>query len=213
MPLMTCKGQNVAQGFTFLITENCNLRCKYCYEENKQSTTMSLDTAKKAIQFLKNSEPKFKRLNVDFIGGEPLLEVELIQSIIDEFKEQFKGHIWENEIIFSACTNGTQFYRPEVREFLLKNKDNFFLGISLDGIKLVHDMNRSGSYDEVMKYFKWWKTNFPFNTTKSTINHDSLPFLFESFKHLSELGIRDLYIIAYTKTTGKMAILKYTKES
>ena len=79
---------NEAQQLTFVVTQDCNLMCKYCYMLGKnKSKKMSFEMAKKAVDFfLDNNLIDTKYVILDFIGGEPLLEIELIDKIVDYYK-------------------------------------------------------------------------------------------------------------------------------
>lgn len=83
---------STAQSLTFIVTEDCNLRCKYCYITHKASNKkMNFSVAKKFIDYVLNSEMiKQHAVTLDFIGGEPLLEIELIDKICDYFKLKSK---------------------------------------------------------------------------------------------------------------------------
>ena len=82
-------GKGGAQSLTFVVTEDCNLRCKYCYVTHKsKGKVLNLETAKKFIDYLLTS-PDIHQSDsavLDFIGGEPLLEAKLIEDICDYFK-------------------------------------------------------------------------------------------------------------------------------
>lgn len=80
---------NDSQQLTFVVTQDCNLRCKYCYMTDKNNKNiMDFDTAKKIIDFFVDNRDLIFTTDyvvLDFIGGEPLLEIELIDNIIDYF--------------------------------------------------------------------------------------------------------------------------------
>ena len=97
---------------TFIVTHECNLRCSYCYEHNKGSGKMSLETAKKCVDLLfKEDESDNDYINsenyhgivLEFIGGEPLLEAELIDKTIDYFRAEAlkRNHRWLNNYMIS----------------------------------------------------------------------------------------------------------------
>lgn len=183
----------LAYNITFVLTEECNLRCRYCYEENKKKNVMTFEVAEKAIKYLATQKKRFDSVNWDFIGGEPLLEVGLIEKIILSIRKEFAGHpCMENEF-YSSTTNGTLFNSLEVREFLSKYPA-FQTGVSLDGIKEIHDYNRSNSFNAVMAGFAYWRKNFPAQSTKSTLNREALPRVFDSFKFLLSLGLRAIHM-------------------
>ena len=133
----------------FCVTRKCNLRCKYCYanQTNVDSKEMDFETARKAIDFFNERFPDI-RWKIDFIGqGEPLLNLDTVIYIVDYIKS-IKD---EKQLSFFLITNGT-LLKPEIYETLFKKGVN--LGISVDGTKANHNMNRvfsdgSGSYDQV----------------------------------------------------------------
>lgn len=148
---------------TFQVTDDCNLRCSYCYQINKGHHKMPLEVAKRFIDLLlENNETTSSYVDtstkraiiLDFIGGEPFLEVELMDQIIDYFVEQaiLRNHHWQYNYRISISTNGTLYFKPEVQKFIQKHKNVLSLGITVDGHKELHDACRvfadgSGSYD------------------------------------------------------------------
>ena len=138
---------------TFQVTEDCNLRCSYCYQGCKTHRKMSLETAKAAVDMLLAADERTNQyitstevagVVLDFIGGEPLLEVELIDQILDYFVAQtFRlHHPWATRWKASMSTNGTLYFRPEVQRFLDKWAKHLSLSISIDGDKQLHDSCR-----------------------------------------------------------------------
>lgn len=147
-----------------ILTEACNLRCKYCvysnqyeYHKTYSGKRMDFQTAKTAIDIYMELYNK-KRMNgfreiprISFYGGEPLLEYELIGKIIDYCKEEnFHPQ-------FLVTTNGTIFNKKIV-ELIVNN--NFNLTFSLDGNKMNNDRNRvfingKGTFNEIIKNVKW----------------------------------------------------------
>lgn len=165
---------------TLIITNDCNLRCEYCYIPGRKKTVMSYDVIDKALKIL----PVEATTYWDIIGGEPLLEIERIDYISEKLKDRDERHI------LNITTNGTLFWDPVVRQILEKYRKKKSVGLSLDGPKYVHDMNRCGSFDRVMEYFDWWKRTFPWCATKSTVNKKTLPYLAESVRFLVSLGLK-----------------------
>lgn len=185
----------IAQTVSFMVTEKCNLRCTYCYEENKKHITMDFQVAKDAVDYILSLPVKHEKGIFEFIGGEPLVEFDLVYDIITYIDNKLKelDHPWKDDRLYAITTNGTLF-TDRIKEVLERNRKMLSVGLSLDGTKEAHDLNRKnidggGSYDEIMKNFNWWRKTFPWNTIKATVNHDTLPFLFESVKHLIELGL------------------------
>lgn len=138
--------------FIISITEQCNLRCRYCcysgdYKNNRSHSYNHLTSTDidDIYSFIKNIA-KDKSIRIAFYGGEPLLNFSLIQYAISKGKE-----IWGNDIIFSISTNGTTLTFDRI-EWLIENKVELF--ISIDGTKMFHDRNRvdalgNGSYTKV----------------------------------------------------------------
>jgi radical SAM peptide maturase (CXXX-repeat target family) len=179
---------------TFMVTEECNLRCSYCYEENKCHKTMPFDIAKRAVDLL---SPDFKdsgKIYWEFIGGEPLLEIDLVDQITDYILQKSHKESWKSQQVFFITTNGTLLGDEKVRKYLLKDKCKKSVGLSLDGPRDVHNINRCDSWDVVMANFGWWRRNFPWCTTKSTVSQNTLPHLFRTIKFLTDLELTDIFI-------------------
>lgn len=102
-----------SQSLTFIVTEDCNLRCKYCYITHKSSNKrMSFDVAKKFIDYVFSGKLRLQEsVTLDFIGGEPLLEIDLIDKICDYFKlkSYLVGSPWYWNYRISICTNGVNY--------------------------------------------------------------------------------------------------------
>lgn len=189
-----------AQTLTFIVTEDCNLRCKYCYVTHKTSTArMSFETAKKFIDYIFTiKRPDQHAVILDFIGGEPLLEVELIDRICDYFK--YKAFALDDEWYWnyriSICTNGVNYHTEQVQKFIQKNYNKISVTITIDGTKEKHDMQRvfpngEGSYDIVAGNIPLWLEQFV-GSTKVTFASDDLPLLKESIIHLWNMGIEEV---------------------
>ena len=186
-----------AKLITFCVTEECNLRCKYCYMTGKNSfKRMSLDVAKRAVDFFLNQPPEEETVVWDFIGGEPSLEIELIDSISDYIKQQMflLDHPWFSDYMFSIGTNGILYRTEEFQNYIKKNAGHVSVSITIDGTKEKHDSMRvkldgSGSYDEVIESVRLWQTQFPNSTTKVTFSSDDLKYLKDSIVHLWDIGL------------------------
>lgn len=197
--------ERTAKHITFIVTKDCQLACKYCYLVGKNSNErMSFNVAKQAIDYILRNRQLFteKSVTFDFIGGEPFLEINLIDSICDYIKtELFKtNHIWFNDYMFSFSTNGINYNAPRVQEYIKKNKRHLSIGITIDGTRRKHDMNRvykngiNGSYDDVVKNIPLWLSQFPNASTKVTISSPDIPYVYESVLHLYSLGIHEVNI-------------------
>ena len=167
----------IAKNITFIVTKDCQLACKYCYLVGKNSKErMSWDIAKQAIDYILDNEQSFQEKSVvwDFIGGEPFLEIELIEKICNYIKiELFKrNHHWFDSYRFSFSTNGLNYHEEKVQSFIKKNIDHLSIGITIDGTELKHDLNRiykntgKGSYKDVVRNIPLWLEQFPGDGTK-----------------------------------------------
>lgn len=195
----------IAKSITFIVTKDCQLACKYCYLVGKNETErMTFSTAKAAIDYILSHEDDMPQASViwDFIGGEPFLEIDLIDKICDYLKiEMFRrNHHWFNSYRFSFSTNGINYDSEKVQRFIKKNRSHLSIGITIDGTEIKHDMNRvykgteKGSYKDVVRNILLWLEQFPGAGTKVTISSADLPYIYESVLHLYSLGIHDVNI-------------------
>lgn len=207
----------IAKSITFIVTKDCQLACKYCYLVGKNTKErMSWDVAKRAIDYILDHEADMKEESViwDFIGGEPFLEIDLIDKICDYLKvEMFRrNHHWFNSYRFSFSTNGINYSTDKVQQFIKKNHEHLSIGITIDGTKRKHDLNRiwktvdmeqgimpkpeeeHGSYDDVVKNIPLWLEQFPDAGTKVTISSADIPYIKESVLHLYSLSIHEVNI-------------------
>jgi uncharacterized protein len=170
---------------TLVVTEDCNLRCRYCYEPNKsRNHYMSLDVAQEAITYYMQEENEFDAVEFDFFGGEPMLAFGLIREVVDWFHSQE----WLKRHLFFIDTNGT-ILTDEIRSWLVENKGCVYVGVSLDGNKTAHDINRSNSYDRVRANLPFFMEHWPEQTAKMTISAETIPYVADSIIELEEIGI------------------------
>ena len=176
---------------------------------------MTWDVAKQAIDYILDRENEFREESViwDFIGGEPFLEIDLIDQICDYIKiEMYKReHHWFDSYRFSFSTNGINYHTEKVQRFIEKNYRHLSIGITIDGTRRKHDLNRiwktpemekglmpkqeeKGSYDDVVKNIPLWLEQFPIAATKVTISSADIPYIKESVLHLYSLGIKEVNI-------------------
>lgn len=195
----------LAKNITFIVTKDCQLACKYCYLVGKNTKErMSWEVAKKAIDYILDCEEEFREESViwDFIGGEPFLEIDLIDKICDYLKMEMyrRNHHWFNSYRFSFSTNGINYHEEKVQRFIQKNRNHLSIGITIDGTELKHDLNRvykhseRGSYQDVVRNIPLWLSQFPNAGTKVTISSPDIPYIKESVLHLYSLGIKDVSI-------------------
>lgn len=196
-----------AKSITFIVTKDCQLACKYCYLVGKnEKERMSWEVAQKAIDYILAHELDFTEESViwDFIGGEPFLEIDLIDKICDYIKKEMYrlNHHWFNSYRFSFSTNGINYETEKVQSFIQKNRSHLSIGITIDGTKKKHDLNRiwkgdgpeRGSYEDVVSNIPLWLSQFPHGATKVTISSADIPYIKESVLHLYSLGIHEVNI-------------------
>ena len=198
-------GSKSVKNIIFIVTKDCQLACKYCYLVGKNSNEkMTWEIGKQTIDYILNEFSQSKGIILDFIGGEPFLEIELIDRICDYFKvEAYKRDLaCFNNYRFNVSTNGINYNSPKVQEFICKNKKHVSIGITIDGTKRKHDLNRiwkgtnkeRGSYDDVVKNIPLWLEQIPNAETKVTISSADIPYIKESVLHLYSLGIHEVNI-------------------
>ena len=203
---------------TFQVTEDCCLNCSYCYQINKSHKMMSTETGKKIIDQLfrlyeeDNKEivinKDCKGLILDFIGGEPLMNIETIQNVTDYFVDCCvqKNHIWFNNFRISIATNGLLYFDEKVQRFLNKYHDFISLTVSIDGPQKLHDScrkdyNGNGSFTRAIKAMRYHRDHYQngdLSTIKITIAPENLPYLNEIFEfflneHASELNANPIF--------------------
>ncbi len=193
-----------AKNVTFVVTEDCQLRCRYCYMVGKNKAgRLPFEVARKAIDYLLGERELVTERSVvwDFIGGEPFLEVDLIDRICDTFKTRAYelGHPWFDSYRFSFSTNGLLYNDPRVQRFIDKNRTHLSVQITVDGTRAKHDLQRvypdgQGSYDDVVRNIPRWLEQFPESSTKVTVSSDDIPHIRESVLHLWGLGIKEVNI-------------------
>lgn len=196
---------------TINTTEDCNLRCKYCYETCKTTRKIDIDKCYKFIDLVL-SDDNFLGLTeeedmwiydgriFDFIGGDALMNVDVLEPVMKYIvsKIALREKPFKNGWRASISSNGCLFHKKEVRDFCEKYSKNLSLGISIDGCPEIHDKNRvfpdgTGSMETIMKWWPWYKKYFPREAeqTKATCARDSIPFLYESLVFMHEtLGMR-----------------------
>ena len=183
------------------IAHDCNLGCKYCFagegEYNGERGMMSYETGKKAFDFLVANSGSRKHLEVDFFGGEPTMNFEVVKKLVDYGRELEKKH--NKEFRFTLTTNGL-LLNDKMLEYINKEMSNVVL--SIDGRKSVTDMMRpfrnggKGSvYDLIVpKYQKVAESRGQINYyVRGTFTHNNLDFA-EDVLHLADLGFKQISI-------------------
>lgn len=150
--------QNIIKAMCLHVAHDCNLRCKYCFASQGdfkgQRLLMDLETGKKALIFLLENSGNRTNLEVDFFGGEPLMNFELVKELVKFGREEEKKY--NKHFRFTITTNGVLLDDKKI-DFINENMDNVVL--SLDGRKCINDEMRpttsgKGSYDIIVPKFQ-----------------------------------------------------------
>ena len=181
----------VCRNVTFQVTDDCCFKCSYCYQGHKGHKQMSKETAKAGIDLLfemyeKNDNDfinqNTKSIILEFIGGEPLMNIDLIDYICTYFMEKClkENHPWLYTWRGSITSNGVLIFNPKVKEFFNKFKDFVSFCITIDGPKDIHDACRiyptgEGTFNDTYAAIKEFnETIYKITNTKVTIAPDNL---------------------------------------
>ena len=177
------KRPTVVKALCLHIAHDCNLACRYCFagegEYKGDRSLMSYEVGKKALDFLVANSGSRRNLEVDFFGGEPLMNFKVVKQLVAYGRELEKTH--DKHFRFTLTTNGV-LLNDDIIEFANKEMDNIVL--SVDGRKEVHDYmrpckNGAGSYDLIIDKFK--KVAESRKQTKyyvrGTFTHNNLDFV------------------------------------
>ena len=154
----TFKQKGVVKSLCLMVAQDCNMRCKYCFGDGgsygQERAVMSPEVGKAAVDFLLKNAGLRKHFEIDFFGGEPLMNMKTVKAVTNYVHQKEK----ELNVHFklTMTTNGL-LLNEENRTWL--NDNNLSLVLSTDGRKDVHDRMRpdaggQGTYDRVMKNFK-----------------------------------------------------------
>lgn len=193
---------------TFQVTENCCLNCSYCYQLHKTNKKMDFNTAKKFIDILLSDQ--FERINtknalglsVHFIGGEPLMEIKLIQEIWEYLINEMirLNHPWLYTTRGDLCSNGVPYFNPEVQKFFKKYHNFFSFSISIDGNKELHDAcrvdyNGNGSYDIAMAAVRhYYKSYGIMPGVKMTLSPENIHYTKDAVINLISEGYTNIFL-------------------
>ena len=179
------------------VAHTCNLNCEYCFASQGKyhgdRALMSFEVGKRAIDFLVENSKGRRNLEVDFFGGEPLMNFGVVKRIVEYARSIEKEH--DKNFRFTLTTNGVGI-NDEVIDFANKEMHNVVL--SLDGRKEVHDKLRKtitgkGSYDIVVPKFQEFvkKRGGKNYYMRGTFTHNNVDFTNDIF-HMADLGFTEL---------------------
>ena len=189
----------VVKALCLHIAHDCTLACRYCFAEEGEyhgrRALMSFEVGKKALDFLIANSGSRKNLEVDFFGGEPLMNWQVVKDLVAYGREQEKIH--NKNFRFTLTTNGV-LVDDEVMEFCNREMGNVVM--SIDGRKEVHDYMRpfrkgAGSYDLIVPKFQKWaeSRNQDKYYARGTFTHHNLDFS-KDVLHLADLGFKQISV-------------------
>ncbi|MCD8239640.1 MAG: thioether cross-link-forming SCIFF peptide maturase [Clostridiales bacterium] len=196
-PLLKNK-TSVIKALCLLVAQDCNMRCQYCFAEEGEYNQgerrlMSFETGKRAIDFLVENSGTRVNLEVDFFGGEPLMNFDVVKQLVEYSRSIEKEH--NKNFRFTLTTNGI-LLNDEICEFL--NKEMYNVVLSIDGRKEVNDkmrktVNGGGTYDIILPKFKKaadsrGQENYYLRGTYTHYNTDFV----KDILHLADMGFKQL---------------------
>jgi len=178
------------------LADGCNLNCTYCFEGLKPKRLMPIELAKMTVErLIKEWCGDEKAVNINFFGGEPLLNWPALKRTIEYAKEIAQKS--DKQVSFSITTNGTLLNSERVR--FLKNYQVSVM-LSMDGLPEAHDRHRRmlkdrPSFPFVWKGFQLLMEHYETFDVRMTVMPDTVSLLFESVMFLSEHGVKNLVIV------------------
>ncbi len=194
------KRKTVVKALCLHIAHDCNLACQYCFADEGSYNghpreLMSYEVGKQALDFLIENSGNRVNLEVDFFGGEPLMNFDVVKRLVEYGRSREKEA--GKNFRFTLTTNGV-LLNDEIIDFCNKEISNVVL--SLDGRKEIHDLmrptrNGKGSYDVIIDKFKNFveKRGDKSYYVRGTFTRNNLDFT-EDFKHMVDLGFKEISI-------------------
>ena len=191
------KRKTVVKALCLHIAHDCNLACRYCFAEEGEyhgrRALMSFEVGKKALDFLMANSGGRRNLEVDFFGGEPLMNWQVVKQLVEYGRSQEESH--NKRFRFTLTTNGV-LLNDEIMEFCNQEMSNVVL--SLDGRKEVNDRMRpfrkgDGSYDLIVPKFQKFadsrnQTNY---YVRGTFTRNNLDFS-KDVLHFADMGFKQM---------------------
>jgi len=191
------------------ISHDCNLRCKYCFASTGdfggQRMMMSSEVGKKAIDFIIRESGNRRNLEIDFFGGEPLMNFDVVKEIVDYARSKEKEH--NKNFRFTLTTNAL-LLNEDIKKYVNENMQNVVL--SIDGRREVNDKMRyrvdgSGCYDAIMPKIKDMAESRGQDNyyVRGTFTRENLDFS-KDVLHLADEGFKQISVepVVAAKDTG-----------
>ena len=167
----------LVRSITFQVTEDCCFNCSYCYQINKSKKTMSKEIAQQGVDLLfkmwdENKEDGFinqntKALILEFIGGEPFLNIDIVDYITRYFIDQclIRDHPWLQTFRISISSNGDLYFNEKVQKYIKDFNKFLSISITIDGPKELHNTcrvypNGEGTFDKAYSALKHYQNTY-----------------------------------------------------
>lgn len=193
------KRPTVVKALCLHIAHDCNLACQYCFAEEGEyhgkRELMSYEVGRKALDFLVANSGNRRNLEVDFFGGEPLMNFQVVKDLVAYGRSLEETH--DKKFRFTLTTNGV-LLNDDIMEFANQEMGNVVL--SIDGRKEVHDRMRpfrkgAGSYDLIVPKFQKFADSRHQEKyyVRGTFTHNNLDFS-KDVLHLADLGFKQISV-------------------
>ncbi len=193
------KRKTVVKALCLHIAHDCNLACRYCFAEEGEyhgrRALMSFEVGRKALDFLISHSGNRRNLEVDFFGGEPTMNFQVVRDLVAYGREQEKKY--DKKFRFTLTTNGV-LLNDEIMEFCNREMGNVVL--SIDGRKEINDFMRpfrkgAGSYDLIVPKFQKFaeSRNQDKYYVRGTFTHYNTDFS-QDVLHLADLGFKQISV-------------------
>lgn len=178
--------------FTIYMTTACNFRCSYCYEDFKENSQLNEKSLRETLDFIFNYGEN-EKISLVFLGGEPLLNKEMIYQSIDYINKYYPNRV----VKYHITTNGS-LVDEDFIEFMREN--NFHVRLSFDGNKLSHELNRiskdsDSCYEKILENIQKVHRSQLSYEIRMTIAHNTIPYMFENIRFLHERGLSNIGMI------------------
>lgn len=198
----------LARPVTLCVTNACQLRCTYCYEQHKGEQKMDIDTAKKFIDLILTGKggmdeyinPEISPAAIlEYIGGEPFIAIDVMDAATDYWFDRAieLRHPWAERTIVSVSSNGVAYREPAVQRWLAKNANHLSISVTVDGTKEMHDACRifpdgRGSYDLASDAALDWMARGGQMGSKITIAPGNVDKVERAIKHMIDMGYTEV---------------------
>jgi len=166
-----------------MVSQSCNLNCKYCYQSHKSQGLMAIVTAKRIFEdeFTKMlNDGQTMQAAIEYMGGEPLLNFDLIREVSE--------WLWSNEqpipYELTLSTNGT-LLSSDMKQWFSANKSKIDVGLSMDGLSTMNKLNRTDQFID----WNFFRENWPSRGIKIVLFKDSIHLLGETVREMNRTGI------------------------